>query len=176
MRQRWIVPVFALALLFVSQLAMAQFNAIVVQAPPASALTTTCEGSTPIPDGALIKIFLDADSDGPDMDDPQPTVCTDPPDCQVPFGAVNFNEFTMNGVALAIGTGYFGTEPPFSCTTTIPGTGRFYLRVYEPDNTTVLWTSTVFTVQTGLQEIYFSDIDWTCGSTGPQCTVIDESE
>lgn len=170
------MPVFALALLFVSQHAMAQFNAIIIHSDPAAALTTTCGGATPIPDGALIKIFADADADGPDLDDPQPEVCNDPPDCQLPFGAVNFNQFTMNGVALDIGAGYFGTEPPFSCTTTIPFGGRFYMRVYEPDNTTVLWTSTVFTLQSGLQEVYFTDQDWTCGATGPQCTVIDESE
>lgn len=176
MRQRWILPVFALALLFVSQLAMAQFNAFLVLAPPASALTTTCEGTTPIPDGALIKVFADVDADGPDLDDPQPEVCTDPPECQLPFGALNFNQFTVNGVALDIGPGYFGTENPLSCTTTIPSGGRFYLRVYEPDNTTVLWTSNVVTVQAGLQEFYFVDQDWTCGASGPQCTVIDETE
>lgn len=174
--KRWNLYALAFGILLVGQQAMAQFNAILLHVPPSAALTTTCGGATAIPDGRLVKIFLDADSDGPDLTDPQPTECIDPPDCVTPFDAVNFNEFTLNGTLFGIGTGYFGTDPAFSCTSAIPGTGRFYLRVYETDNTTVLWTSTVFTVTVGLQEVYFTDADWTCGATGPQCTVIDESE
>lgn len=162
--------------MLLGQQAMAQFNAILVHAPDALPLTTTCGGATPLPEGTTIRIFLDTDSDGPDLTDPQPAICIDPPDCVTPFDAVNFNEFTVNGVFLGIGAGYFGTDPAFSCTSAIPVPGRFYLRIYEPDNTTVLWTSTVFTVIVGLQDIYFTDADWTCGAVGPQCTVIDESE
>lgn len=174
--KRWTMYALGVALLLVGQQAMAQFNAILVHAPPASPLYTTCEGPTPLPDGTPVRIFMDVDSDGPDLDDPQPTVCVDPPECVTPFDAVNFDEFAVNGVLFGIGAGYFGTDPAFSCTSTIPSTGRFYLRIYEPDNTTILYTSTVFTVIIGLQEVYFTDLDWTCGSAGPQCTVLDETE
>ncbi len=167
---------FAMTLLILAQHAHAQFIAIMISAPPASALTTTCGGAITLPEGTVVKVFMDVDSDGPDFDDPQPTVCTNPPECNSPADAVNFNQFTVNGEFLGIGPGYFGTDPGLSCLGMIPSTGRFYLRIYEPDNTTVLWTSTVFTVQVGLQEVNFTDADWTCGAVGPQCTVIDESE
>lgn len=174
--KRWTQYVLALALVLITQQAMAQFNAILIHAEPSAALTTTCGGATPIPDGTIVKIFWDTDSDGPDNEDPQPILCTNPPDCNDPFNSVNFIEFEMNGVFQGLGAGFFLTDPAFSCTGTIPTPNRYYLRIYEPDNTTVLWTSTIFSVVVGLQEIYFTDLDWTCGSVGPQCTVLDESE
>ena len=174
--KRWTLYLVASALMLIGQQAMAQFNAFLAYSTPDPALTTTCEGNTPIPDGRLIKIFQDVDADGPDFDDPQPVVCSNPPDCNEPFDAVNFNQFTMNGTFWALGSGYFLTEPAFSCNSTIPGNGRFYVRVYEVDNTTVLWTSRVFTAIAGVQDVVFVEADWTCGAIGPQCTVIDESE
>ena len=174
--KRWTMYVMACALMLIGQQAMAQFNAFIAYSTPDPALTTVCGGNTAIPDGRLIKIFQDVDADGPDFDDPQPTVCSNPPDCNEPFDAVNFNQLPMNGLAMTIGEGYFLTEPAFTCNSTIPGNGRFYVRVYEPDNTTILWTSRVFTVVNGLQDVIFVQADWTCGSVGPQCTVIDESE
>lgn len=152
------------------------FNMAFNQLPPASPLTTTCEGNTPLPDGTVVKIFQDVDNDGPDAEDPQPVVCTDPPDCITPFDAVNFNEFLVNGDALFIGTGYFGTEVSLTCASTVPANPHYYLRIYEVDGITPLWTSTVATAVIGYQEVNFTDEDWTCGAGGPQCTVIDETE
>jgi len=163
-------------LLMVGQQVFAQFNATLVHALPSTPLTTTCGGGTPIPDGWPIKIFMDIDSDGPDNEDPQPTVCTDPPFCSSPPDGVNFNTFYFNGTEYLGGLGQFYADPAFTCIGTIPGTGRFYLRIYEADNVTLLWTSRVFTVSAGWQEISFVDADWTCGQVGPQCLVVDETE
>ncbi|MBK8131194.1 MAG: hypothetical protein IPK53_20515 [bacterium] len=163
-------------LMLLGEQAFAQFNAILAHALPSTPLTTTCGGGTLIPDGWPIKIFMDIDSDGPDLDDPQPTVCTDPPFCATPPDGVNFNEFYFNGTVYLTGEGEFYSDPAFTCIGTIPGTGRFYLRIYEADNTTLLWTSTVFQVSPGYQEVLFQNDDWTCGQIGPQCIVVDETE
>jgi hypothetical protein len=142
-----------------------------------SPLTTTCNGSTPIPDGRTVKIFWDADSDGPDLTDPQPIVCDEPPMCDTgPPQTVNYNQFTLNGAATGHGPGYFEPELLFTQPYDMPTPPRFYLRVYDTDGTTLLWTSAVKTVQSGIQDIHFAQTDWTCGSGGPQCLVRDEHE
>ncbi|RPH95995.1 hypothetical protein EHM69_02650 [candidate division KSB1 bacterium] len=142
-----------------------------------SPLTTTCQGSTPLPDGRVIKIFWDSDSDGPDLTDPLAPVCNDPPDCESgePYASLNMNQFTFNGTAIEFGTGFFMTDPAFRSISGLPTPARYYLRVYELDGITVLWTSTVLTMVSGMQEFYLLGSDWTCGST-PQCIVRDEHE
>jgi hypothetical protein len=140
-------------------------------------LTTTCNGSTPIPDGRTIKIFWDVDSDGPDLTDPQPTVCDVPPECDTgPVGTVNYNAFSFNGTAMGRGAGYFEPAALFVQSLDMPNPPRFYLRVYESDGVTLLWTSAVKIVVSGVQDIHFPRNEWTCGTGGPQCLVRDEHE
>lgn len=156
--------------------ANAQFNMFFAYAAPGAPLVTACDGATPLPDGRLVKIFQDIDNDGPDLTDPQPVICSDPPDCITPFDAVNLNQFLTNGISEGFGAGYFTTTETMSCNATLPANPHYYLRIYEADQLTVLWTSTVTTATFGYQEVIFEESDWTCGAMGPQCTVIDETE
>lgn len=141
-------------------------------------LYTTCDGTTPIPDGRLVKIFQDVDDDGPDDTDPQPIVCDAPPECEYgPPGTHNYNQFTLNGMEIMEAEGYFWVELDFRSVNTMPpGLPKYYLRVYEPDGVTVLWTSTVKTMTQGPQERIWTRAEWTCGAGGPQCIVRDEQE
>ncbi|MBU0509395.1 hypothetical protein KKH27_11250 [bacterium] len=175
---RWIAAL-ALAMFGCVSLVSAQgFSATLYYAyTGGDPLYTTCEGTTPIEDGRLVKIFHDVDEDGPDDTDPQPILCDVPPNCETgPAGTHNYNQFTMNGLVLLGEAGYFGTEVNFTGVFNMPPTPTYYLRVYEPDGTTVLWTSSVKTMAIGPQEITWSRAEWTCGSGGPQCVVRDEQE
>lgn len=167
-----------LLLLGLAQSTFAQgFVVLIYYGPPEPALATACNGPTGLPDGRMIKIYYDADDDGPDFTDPQPTVCDLPPDCETgPTGTCNFNEMPFNGEAAGAGAGYFYTPSGFSIATLVPNPSGFYFRVFETDNVTTLWTSSVFHVVAGLQEWVLTAADWTCGPSGPQCTVIDETE
>lgn len=167
----------AVCLCLIGSNVMAQgFNMHFTYDPPQPGLVTECGGATLIPDGALVKIFQDIDNDGPDLTDPQPMLCSDPPECVTPFDAVNIDHFFMNGTEIEYGPGYFSTLQALTCVATIPANAHYYVRIYEPDNTTVLWTSIVSTPVVGYQEVNFVASDWTCGAAGPQCTVIDETE
>ena len=143
-------------------------------------LTTECDGSTPLPDGRIIRIFQDTNLNGPDPEDPQPTVCDNPPQClDGPEGTVNFNQFLTNGVATGLGEGYLWTNPATlqSFGASPPGPSWYYLRVYEPDGITVLWTSGDFYIQGGgYSEVAIPGENWTCGQGGVQCLVVDETE
>ncbi len=140
-------------------------------------LVTTCGGATAIPDGRVVKIFWDQNNNGPDISDPQAPLCTDAPACEVgPPGTHNYNQFLMNGVDYAGGEGFFATTQNFISASQLSNPSIFYLRVYEPDATTVLWTSTTRTFVPGPQDVFYAPADWSCGATGPQCVVLDESE
>lgn len=141
-------------------------------------LVTVCGGGTAIPDGRLVKIFHDTNNNGPDATDPQPTLCADPGNnCETgPSGTVNYNQFTLNGTFMGLGAGYFFTELPLISVGVVPANPFYYLRVYELDGTTVLWTSAVKTLVSGPNDVSYVQADWTCGATGPQCVVIDETE
>ncbi len=140
-------------------------------------LVTVCGGATPVPDGRVIKIFWDNDNNGADIDDPQAPLCLVPPDCETgPVGTHNYNEFAMNGTSGVGAAGYFATEQNFISAGAVPAPATFYLRVYEPDATTILWTSSVKTFVSGPQDVFFVQADWACGATGPQCVVLDEQE
>jgi hypothetical protein len=143
-----------------------------------TALTTTCNGSTAIPDGQIVKIFWDSDSDGPDDQDPQPTICAVPPNClSGPARTVNYNRFFMNGEAVGRGPGYFQTASAFKSALQLPVPARYYLRIYDPaDSTQILWTSAVKTLVSGPQTVSFIRGDWSCGTGQPQCVVRDEHE
>jgi hypothetical protein len=161
-------------MLLMGSAAYAQFAATVAYIGP-TPLTTTCESGTPIADGYIVKIYWDTDSDGPDLEDPQPTLC-DLPDCETPFGSVNFNEFPMNGTGQGVGAGYFIMETAFSSVGGLPTPARYYLRLYELDGVTPLWTTAAFTLVNGYQDVILDDEQWTCGGLGPQCIVLDETE
>ena len=178
---RWLAGLAAVLLVLTASAFAQPFSAqwIYVSDLGAPALTTTCppQGTTPIPDGRIVKIFWDSNGNGPDLTDPQPTVCTDPPLCeQGPIGTVNYNQFTMNGTANGYGPGYFLTDYNFNSVNVMPDPPRYYLRIYELDGVNFLWTSRVFTLTSGAQEIWLSQSDWTCGRGGPQCVVRDEHE
>jgi hypothetical protein len=146
--------------------------------PDSPPLTTVCNGSIPVPDGRIVRIFQDRNPVGPDPTDLQPVVCNNPPACEDgPQGTVNFNQFTMNGVSSGLGAGYFAPSRAFvSVGGMPPGSRNYYLRIYEPDGITVLWTSSTFTLFSGFQEINLIFEEWTCGQGGVQCLVVDETE
>jgi hypothetical protein len=178
---RW-AACFAVVLLLMTASAFAQpFTAAWIYDSDngSPALTTACppQGTTPIPDGQIVKIFWDSNSNGPDPSDPQPAICIDPPACeQGPAGTVNYNQFLMNGVAQGIGAGYFYTDASFQSATVLPDPPRYYLRIFAQDGINYLWTSRVFTLSSGPQDVVLQQSDWTCGAGGPQCVVRDEHE
>lgn len=174
---RWLAASALLCLLLVPT-AFGQFNALLYYTPDPgnAALTTVCGGTTPLPDSRIIRIYWDVDSDGPDATDPVPTLCDDPPTCELgPSGTVTINQFTMNGTAVSLGAGYFWMETNFNAVAISPNPPRFYLRIYEADGTTVLWTSAVKVLGDGFQEVPFVRADWTCGGD-QRCIVRDEHE
>jgi len=177
---RWIAVLVTL-LVFAAPGLFAQppFNAMLYYAGYEGDLPlyTTCNGNTPIPDGRIVRIFQDADQDGPDDTDPLAPLCNDPPMCEsaLPTFSHNYNEFTMNGEAELEEGGYFVTHS-FRSIGALPSTPYYYLRVYELDGVTVLWTSSVKTLVTGPQEVTWTRGEWTCGAGGPQCIVRDEQE
>lgn len=175
---RWFSAVALLAILTASSASAQGFLTSLSYFPVGgnTALTTTCIGSTPIPDGRLIRIFWDVNSNGPDALDPQPTRCVESNPELCPPGTVNFIEFPFNGNVLGGAPGFFTTTDYFISYGILPTPARYYLRVYEADGITLLWTSAVKTLASGPQDIAFLRSEWTCGAGGPQCIVRDESE
>jgi hypothetical protein len=181
---RWIIAVAAILMLFASASFGQGFVVnISYYGPPtypdSPPLTTVCDGTTPLPDGRIIRIFHDRNPVGPDPTDLQPVICNNPPDCEDgPVGRVNFNEFTVNGVESGNGAGYFYTARNFASAGGLPtGSPYYYLRIYEPDGVTVLWTSEMMWMgMQGYYEIHLTAESWTCGQGGVQCLVIDETE
>jgi len=140
-------------------------------------LTTVCEGGIPLPDGREVKIMWDANNNGPDISDTPAPLCIDPPLCeQGPAGSCNLNTFTFNGQAIFGQAGYFFTDPGFQTIGAIADPPKFFLRIYDLDGTTPLWTTVVYTVFTGPQDIFIPQTDWACGAGGPQCIVLDAQE
>ena len=143
-----------------------------------AALDTSCAGPVHIPDGWLVKVYWDSDSTGPDLSDPQPPICTAPPNCTGgPAFSVNYNRFFTNGVEQTFGPGYFITGSYMRVSTNLPPRPRYYLRVYSPsDSTIAVWTSAVKTLHSGAQTIAFLRSEWTCTPPTPQCVVKDAHE
>jgi len=141
-------------------------------------LDTSCTGSVHIPDGWIAKIYWDSDSTGPDLNDPQPAICTSPPTCTTgPAYTVSFNRFLTNGTAQLLGEGYFLTASAMKVAIGLPARPRYYLRIFSPSDTThALWTSTVKTMHTGAQTVAFLRSEWTCTPQTPQCIVKDAHE
>jgi hypothetical protein len=123
----------------------------------AQELTTECNGSTPLSDGVMVKLFWDSTGNGADSTDPQPRVCDDPPDCLTgpPF-TVGFNEFAINGTRFsqedpAIRPGNFWTDPAFTTVGDVFTPNKFYARIYCADGR-VLWESDVVTLPPNASE------------------------
>jgi hypothetical protein len=175
---RWLIVLVVLMIIPTGSLLAQGFNATWnYTSDDGSPLYTSCAGTTPIPDGRIVKIFWDVDGDGPDLGDPQPTICDVPPLCETgPLGTVNVDHFTVNGTAMGLGAGYFMSDIVFASVGTLPVPSRFYLRIFDTDGTTILWTSVVKTLPAGPQDIFLQRADWTCGPSGPQCVVRDAHE
>lgn len=112
-------------------------------------LTTDCDSDVPLAEGTNIYVMWDADNDHtPSAGDRLPTLCTTEP-CG--FQTVNFNQFTLNGIALGLGAGMFGTELAFSTYGEHLDPSRFYLEIRCTDGN-VLWRSEMVDVPDGLSD------------------------
>ena len=121
-------------------------------------LTTQCDNSTAIPDGVVIKLFWDADSDSAELTDPQPPLCADPPQCESgPIQTVNFTEFLMNGASYG-SPGTFTADMYLVTTGEILSPNRFFVRIFCEDGS-VLWTSNVIEPPGGYSEY---NLSFTC--------------
>ncbi|HEY3295063.1 MAG TPA: T9SS type A sorting domain-containing protein [bacterium] len=167
-KKLWMV---ALAILALTAFASAQ-NFVACIYDDSLTLTTTCGGSTPLPEGTMMTVYYDANSNGPDSTDHPGTVCDQPPDCPSgPPGTLNMNQSPINGVAQGIGAGMFLTDPCLTSSGITPSPARYYLVInYPANNPTIKWTSEVFTVAVGPQDVRL--VHWTCQtlSTPPACT------
>ncbi len=131
----------------------------------AQVLTTECNGTVPLQDGITVKIYWDAnDNNLADPSDPQPTPCTDFPNC--PPGSVNYNEFPINGGANGL-PGMFIVENDFNVIGEALSPNRFYLRIFCTDGN-VLWTSEMVNVPEGPSEYAFHEFVCTTCSGIPQ--------
>jgi len=138
------VGMMILCLLFGVGSVFAQANAVIYTLVQ---LTDECDGGDPLPDGTLVCIYWDHDSDGPDGGDPFP-------------GDPNFSCFGMNGESIGA-NGTFYTDPALSFPNAIPSPNDFYIRVFIGEEGNLCWTSEVFTIPPGFSEIELDD--WTCG-------------
>ena len=119
-----------------------------------STLYTECGGTTPLPDGVMVKIFWDQNNNGPDSTDRQPPLCSNPPDCaDGPAYTVNFNEFPINGGEYPqdVGPGRFYNDYYFVTVGDMLTPNKFYGRIYCGDGN-VLYESDVIDVHSGLGE------------------------
>ena len=175
---RWFILTASLFLILTTSAFGQGFSVFWFYAPEnGSALTTVCSGGIPIPDGTTIWVMWDANSNGPDIADQPADTCDVPPLCESgPAGSVNYNHFLFNGSSMFGAPGYFVPDYAFTSTGALPSPSRFYLRVFDADGVTPLWTSIVYTFAAGPADIPIMQADWTCGAGGPQCIVIDEQE
>lgn len=118
-----------------------------------------CGGQgTILEDGtAQVCLFWDANGNGPDPSDVQPT--QDTSGCEF---CVNYNCFAINGEAQGAGAGYFVTSSSIVLYT-IPDSAFYYWRInVDIGGDVCCWTSSVYTFTPGWQEIYMTAADWTC--------------
>jgi hypothetical protein len=128
-------------------------------------LTTQCGGSIPLSDGTMVKIFWDANSNGPDDVDTQPPLCPGAPDCEPSSpGYVSINEIPINGASPEVGVpGTFYSMITFNTTGDVFDPSRFYGRIYCADGG-VMYTSQVMLVPAGPSEQRMTfTCDTTCG-------------
>ncbi len=155
--------VFLMAALLLTAIPGFSTNFVAMFAESDHVLTTNCDGTgDPLADGTPVKIFWDANNNGPDETDAQVELCKDAPKCEEgPAGTYNFNEFTLNGSSVMGIPGTFALTRGFTSAGVTPVVSRFFLRVM---GSKVTWTSNVFTVQPGPQELEISG--WTCSNGG----------
>jgi hypothetical protein len=124
-------------------------------------LDSICGGSGhPLADGCPVLIYWDSNSNGPDSTDPLASVCDFPQNCETgPIGAVNYNQFEINGDESGFGPGYFYPLTAFVSVGARPDPPRFYLRICLPG---VRWESQVVTLLPGFSE---NEMTWTCTET-----------
>jgi fibronectin type 3 domain-containing protein len=148
------------------QVSFATIDAIGDLAP----LDSIC-GSTlhPIADGTTVELIWDRDPAGPSANDTLAPLCNNEPDCDNgtgPSGTVNYNVWTFNGeeqIGDPSGRGNFWSPyiMPYAAN---PSPSRFYLRVCldPPGQTPHRYISRSVTLGSGIQDILFGAVDWTC--------------
>ena len=148
----------AMAVFMLASVSHAQFTAIIVNLVP---LTSACDGGgEPLGAGCMATIYWDQNNNGVDAAD-------QPAPIGGGFGQANFNQIDMaTGMDLLGIPGGFATDPAFSITTNTPQPSRYYVKV---ECGSVRWTSLVFTINDGLNEIYIEQ-GWTCEPTSVPCT------
>jgi hypothetical protein len=142
----------ATCLLALVALAHAQgFDVLIydVDNPLLQSTPTGCNGS-PYPDGAIVNIYWDIDSNGPDADDPLA-------DLGGPY-PVNFNSFPINGEADLGVPGGFYTISDFASLGGMPTPPRYYLVLCSGADWNLV--SNVQTLSVGPQE--WAVNSWTC--------------
>lgn len=118
-------------------------------------LLSSCEGGVPLPDGTPIKIYWDANENGPDPTDQQPVVGEG-------FAQCNFNTFEINGVEVLGIPGTFYSYTCFTISTTIPQPSLYYLVVETPE---VRWVSAVVEIFGSYSEPTLeTPEEWSCES------------
>ncbi len=115
-------------------------------------LTDSCNGGDPLPDGTGVYVYWDQNSNGPDGEDEQVPLCPN-------FPCANFNAFQINGDEFGGMPGTFCTDPAITIQG-FPQPNRFYVRVFVCDHG-ITWTSEVFEILPGLNEMYLEN--WDCG-------------
>lgn len=111
--------------------------------PPESPLADSCTGGNPLPDGTVVEIRWDMDSDGPDFTDPG-----------LPDG-FNFSMFALNGLSGGIGEGYFYLDPSL-CTDSLLTPPLIYLRICL---NSLRWESSVYNYT---EPDTVAPFTWTC--------------
>jgi len=104
-------------------------------------LTVNCDGTGGfLPDGTMIYIYWDSNSNGPDASDPLASAIPEP--C-----VVNYDQFALNGAANLGIPGGFVADLDFCSAGCMPSPATFYLRV--PHGNGGMWTSATATFVSG---------------------------
>jgi hypothetical protein len=155
MQQKMLLILIAIFLV-VSSASAQNFVALIHETT--QVLTTECNGSVPLADGTVIRLFWDNDSNGPDGDDPLVTVCTLPPNClSGPTGSYNYNSFPFNSVQFGLANGQFYTATGFTSVGNTPSPARYYLRICIEN---IFYESSIINLFVGPQDVEISS--WQC--------------
>jgi hypothetical protein len=122
-----------------------------------------CTNGNPVPDGTMMYIYWDSNSNGPDATDPLAPLCNDPPSCSsgAPTGSVNYNQMPINSGEWGLDAGEFFPDRAFCSVGDVTNPPRFYIRL--PLANGVTWTSRVMTFVSGPgNDTDLGAADWTC--------------
>ncbi|MBL0061983.1 MAG: T9SS type A sorting domain-containing protein [bacterium] len=148
----------AMAVFMLASVSHAQFNAGLYNFGP-NLLMNSCTGGEPLGPDCVVRIYWDANNNGPDASDQQPAVGDG-------FGEANYNSFTLQS-GYDFGTpGGFYVDPTFTISTLTPLPSRYYLVC---DCGGVKWTSSVITILNGLNDYDMGALPWTCETTVVPC-------